>query len=539
MYFFNIGYLLVACIALARCGRHPNVHSTNSTNVLMPDSNYTTDYVGRGYDAVFGNPFGSSSRTVDSGYRNSIIDRSEDAGYESKKAPSSDLVWQRELSTCWHSDEREGMCDDDIMKELKDEFQMEGTDTNDLLEANIRNSFDSDKTLVTSAKYRVTNAFCAIREGGMILPFKGKLSTFFIKDLGNVPEKIDGLKVCSADVYLAEPMKEECKGIDKWIKFFKRYGTHVTTHAVTGGHIIYIDNMASVNNSAKNEENMSAGVNVSTKHNFNRTLSGSRESSQMWIIGGYYAKGLESNSYSAFRTWSQNVWKRPMPIRGSFASLEHFVGDKAKAYADALQFYRQLQSVANGHSLNYYTFYQMIKEMTAVTANDPLVHCPDGMVVVAGFVISKNIPMDIDSCVTSRTFCSSDVIRNNAFSMALCSKPGSFTMSMTSTSKRSCPGDSVVAAGFQLYFDDSLSMQLTPCPTGSSTLVMNYSSIGKTDCGEMPGNLGVEWKICVPRRILESRITVFAGGVRAGENKLISCQHPQKVTLGKSTSDAP
>lgn len=140
----------------------------------------------------------------------------------------------------------------------------------------------------------------------------------------------------------------------------------------------------------------------STSTVFERNLEGSRQSRKMWIIGGFYVKGLEFNDLKALKQWSHNVKRRPMAIRGRFSSLEHFLGNKAHAYNQAIQFYRSLQKVSNGHSLNYKNFTEMLKETVTVASNSGIVHCPADMVVVAGFGIKGTLPMQIDSCIPSR-----------------------------------------------------------------------------------------------------------------------------------------
>ncbi|ORM42129.1 uncharacterized protein BXIN_0696 [Babesia sp. Xinjiang] len=481
---------------------------------------YFSDYIGLGYDAIFGNPFGSFGQNNDAGYRNPIVETSVSIGDKQPHDQSpNNQSWTREIATCWLSDTREDVGDEDLLHDLQNEFQVEGPESNEILEANIRSESNGDSNSIYTKKYRIAKSFCAIKESGIVLPYKGTISSVFLKDVENLPKEIANLGTCTPDVYIAEPTHEDCADIHMWMKFFKRYGTHITTRLVIGGQIIYIDRVVTAEKSTNTQHKKVEGdKNVSVVDDFRAMMNGTRESHQMWVIGGFYFTGLEHNDSRAFNKWLQSVWKRPMPIRANFSSLDHFLGEKGDSYHHALSFYRNFQNVANGHSLNYRTFSQMLKEMVMVVADNGFARCPSDMVVVAGFVITKSIPISIDTCIPS-----SDVIRDDAIAVALCAKGTGFTLTaIESKNSRSCPGDLVVAFGFQLFVDQSSALQLTACPSG------------RRDCGSMPSRDGVEWKACIQRSLLDSSFSPRSGAILHRQYKTLGCPDSQKVVSGFS-----
>ncbi|CDR96255.1 hypothetical protein, conserved [Babesia bigemina] len=514
--------MLLALAGFVETRQIAAAHPSAGHKHLQSDARNIKNYVGIGYDAVFGNPLGASGPSNDSGYRNLIVESHKSAIDKQSNKPQSNGVWNRELATCWRSDSREGAGDDDLMRDLQNEFQLEGAESNELLEANLRYAIGDSEPKEKSGKYTIAKSFCATKEGGIILPFKGNLSPLFVKDVGNLPNELTGIKTCTPDVYVVEPSNKDCEAINKWVQFFRRYGTHITSHIVVGGQIIFIDRAVNqVVSTAIGCDKVASPKNVSIYHGFKSVMKGRRESRQMWVIGGFYVKGLESNDLRALKLWARSLSQRPMPIRATFTSLDHFLGDKAKTYHEAMQFYRNFQSVANGHSLNYRTFSQMLRETVTVTTNNGIARCPANMAVVAGFSVTKRDPMRIDTCIPSRPFCASDVLREDTIVVALCAKGGGFTMTaIESTELRACPDDLVVAFGFQLYIDESYSLQLTACPPG------------RVDCGIMPGKRGVEWKVCTRRNLLDSSFAPITTGAKVGDWKLVQCNDPQKIVLG-------
>ncbi|GBE62730.1 MAC Perforin domain containing protein, putative [Babesia ovata] len=505
--------VLVSIVRIVETRHIAAVHPSSEHQRLHSDAENVKNYVGIGYDAVFGNPLGSSGPSNDSGYRNLIVESHKNASDQQGNKSQSNGVWTRELSTCWRSDKREGAGDEDLMRDLQNEFQLEGAESNELLEANLRNMIANDEPNTKSEKYTVAKSFCATKEGGIILPFKGNLSPFFLNDVGHLPKELSGIETCTPDVYIAEPSNKACDAVNKWVQFFRRYGTHITSH------VIVVKQEVSKRATGDKPD---APENVSIVHNFKSVMKGRRESRQMWVVGGFYVKGLESNDLHALKVWAKSLRQRPMPIRATFTSLDHFLGDKAKVYHEAMQFYRNFQSVANGHSLNYRTFSQMLRETVTVTADDGIARCPANMAVVAGFVVTRTDPMRIDTCIPSRSFCASDVLRGNAIAVALCARGGGFTMTaIESTGFRACPDDLVVAFGFQLYNDGSGSLQVAACPSG------------REDCGVMPSRNGVEWKVCARRKLLDSSFAPVTRGAREGEFNLVPCENPQKVVSGE------
>ncbi|GIX61978.1 MAC/Perforin domain containing protein [Babesia caballi] len=508
---------------------HAPLKRAKKTKLTSSDAEFARKYVGLGYDAVFGNPFGSSGPNNDSGYRNPVIETHVHHSGRHIYEPATKGTWNREISTCWRSEAHEGVGDKDLLQELHNEFQLEGAESNELLEANLRSSMNGNDTTEHSGNYKIAKSFCAIGESGIVLPFNGKLSPSFVNDVANLPTDIAKLSACTPDVYVAEPSNKDCSNINKWMLFFKRYGTHITSHMV-------IDRAATASKQAKHDNN-TTGDNPSTSvvENFESLMKGTRESRQMWVIGGFYVKGLEYNDLRAFKTWSNNIWRRPMPIRGSFSSLDHFMGDKARSYQDALQFYRNFQKIANGHSLNYRTLTEMLKETETVVSSGAIAYCPQNMVVVVGFVLTTKEPFHIDTCMASRTFCSSDVLREDAISMAICAKGTGFELTaIDSKGTLACPGDLVVAFGFQLFVDQSSVLQVAACPSGRSSLLWCNRTVGRRDCGEMPSKEGVEWKVCIRRNLLDNSFTPRTGVAKKRTRSVVNCPEPQRISSGKS-----
>ncbi|GFE52708.1 MAC Perforin domain containing protein, putative [Babesia ovis] len=499
--------------------RLPAEKSDNTTSLSVYN---VKRYIGLGYDAVFGNPFGSFGLSKGSGYRNPILETTLFSNAGNPNDEQLDGSWTRELATCWISDTRDGIDDDELVHDLQNEFKVEGAESNELLNANIKSIVDKQVENKYTTKYRISKSFCAIRESGVVLPYNGTVSSVFAKDVKHLPEITGDEGNCTPDVYVIDQSHKDCGNIHLWIKFFRRYGTHITTRIMIGGQIIYIDRVVKGKSSAKvkNKKTENNG-DYNVEDDFNSAMRGARESNQMLVIGGYYFTGLESNDSDAFKKWFKSVWIRPMPIRASFTSLEHFLGDKANSYRYALKFYQNIQNVANGHSLNYHTFSQMLKETVTVVSDIGFANCPKGMVVVVGFVLSNSTPIHIDACVASRSFCSSDVLRKDAIAVALCAKgPGFNIVAFDSKDRRRCPNDQVVAFGFQVFTDESSALQLAACPTG------------RQDCGMMPGKDGVEWKACIDSKLLDSEYSPRTGGTLNGKYKTIKCPKGQKVVSG-------
>eukprot|EP00371_Babesia_bovis_P002520 XP_001611167.1 hypothetical protein [Babesia bovis T2Bo] len=470
-----------------------------------------------GYDAVLGNPFGSLGQDKDSGYRNPILETHVTISGDKTKSSEQNGLWVRELSTCWISDTHDDVGDDELVRELQNEFTVEGSENSELLSASINSMADDKPTSKHTVNYRIAKSFCAIRESGIMVPFTGKISSVFIKEVEALPSINEDYGPCTPDVFIVDPLKSDCSSMHQWVKFFKRYGTHMTSHITIGGQIISIDRMVEGEKITKMVKTLGGGESIyKVTDKFSSVMTGKRESHQMLILGGYYFSGLESNDSKAFNRWSKSVWERPMPIRANFTSLEHFMGDKSKSYQHAVRFYRGVQNVANGHSLNYTTISQMLKETVTVVSNTGSAYCPTGMSVVSGFVMTKTEPFHIDSCVAS-----SDVLKDNVLAVALCAKGAHINfVTIESKERRKCPNDLVVAFGFQMFTDETSAMQLASCP------------IGQADCGDMPGKGGIEWKVCTQRNLLDSNFEPRTAATREGYYANMDCPSSQKVVSG-------
>ncbi|EDO07608.2 MAC/Perforin domain family protein [Babesia bovis T2Bo] len=324
------------------------------------------EYLGCGYDILYGNPLADDGTLVDPGYRNPIISftlaHHKSKGKKDLKYANIPGAWIRPLVACQRSDETS------IVKSISDYQKALSVDS----EVGI-GTVDESAKFALSAGYAESSAinlsnertlhiqrnYCFLLEAA--LPVNGKYA--FKKSFQNATKELKpnfkkAATECTTIRYAINPEYPDCKEVKPWMQLFEMFGTHFTYNIKIGGRLTKISqvnlnkktntNMNSVNAGATTQVRnelfgASAGVGLSKGSTKDNTENISF--TYVNVLGGRTIGNVEDEN--EYLEWINSIPEHPMPIRNQLAPLAKlFDSEELKeTYDDAMEYYVELNGL--------------------------------------------------------------------------------------------------------------------------------------------------------------------------------------------------
>ncbi|BAM40814.1 uncharacterized protein TOT_030000076 [Theileria orientalis strain Shintoku] len=352
-------YLLIfnvlCSIQLDKTSKHDIIKKINKVKKIP-----SLEYLGCGYDILFGNPLTDSQLLVDPGFRDPIVSYSvmfkKNKLFQKVSASNITNAWIRPLIECKRSNERTVVdnlenykslisVDSDISASTIDESAKFSLSTNyseisDLLKSN-------------KSKLYVDKSYCFLLEAGIPLNHSLKLKNSFIAAARKLKTNFNKYtENCSVLKYTVDKNSDECKEVKAWMDMFEQFGTHFSYDIKLGGRITYITQEETSKDNKNNEKQAGVGIsgkekrsNISGEANvdfvFGKKSNQSKNLSfkHTNILGGLPIGDI--NKDLEYVKWIKSVYKYPMPIRSQFAPISKLFKTKAlkEAYNEAYGFY--------------------------------------------------------------------------------------------------------------------------------------------------------------------------------------------------------
>ncbi|GIX61990.1 MAC/Perforin domain containing protein [Babesia caballi] len=341
-------------------GKHPLQLTDTITNA-------SSEYLGCGYDILYGNPLTDDGSLVDPGYRNPIISFKlvQHKGKAHKDLKYAGIVgaWIRPMVSCRRSSENT------IVKSMK-EYQKAlavdsevGIGTIDdsvkfALSAGYANS--SDLHLSKTRRLHIQRNYCFLLEAA--LPVNGKYT--FKKSFNIAKSKLTAdfrkaVSSCDTIRYAMNPDHPDCvKHVTPWMKLFELFGTHFTYNIKIGGRLTEVTQVNNDKNAKGSKTDTKASANARVKKGIAEASTGvqnSNESSNsnvtnisfsyVNVLGGQPIGNAEDEDQ--YLAWIKSIPDNPMPIRSQLAPLSKLLTSKGlrEAYDDAIEFYIELNGL--------------------------------------------------------------------------------------------------------------------------------------------------------------------------------------------------
>ncbi|EKX73137.1 MAC/Perforin domain containing protein [Theileria equi strain WA] len=342
--------------------RYTDIIKSVHTNRKIP----ALEYLGCGYDILFGSPFGDPGTLIDPGYREPIISYSiiQKTTSHARRGVFAKIngAWIRPLVACKRSNKV------DVVKNIE-EYRAIAEIDSDVSVSAIENSAKfslstnysrAKETLKsTGNNIYIDRSYCFLLEAGLPIHSNWKLRRSFIlaaKKLGHGFK--EATKKCRVVQYSMNPENPDCReSIKPWMDLFDQFGTHFSYNIKIGGKITSVSQESAENNStnnnrgnsigidasvAKHDKGLSANANVSFTFGERRDNGNNLSSKYTNILGGLPVGNI--NDESEYIKWIKSVYRNPMPIRSQFAPISKLFKSKElrESYDEAFQFYLAL-----------------------------------------------------------------------------------------------------------------------------------------------------------------------------------------------------
>ncbi|CAD2103094.1 hypothetical protein YYG_02772 [Plasmodium vinckei petteri] len=527
-----------------------------------------TEYLGVGYDFLFGNPIGDPFLKVDPGYRDSVIKLTypkSDVDYPDNYIninPNGSYV-RNEISCNRSENETEISTMSEYSKELSVDASL-GASYGLFGSFSASVGYSSASNTISKKKYRmfILKSYCFKYVASLSQYSQWKLSDQFLRAINLLPSYFNSLehdgKYCNAEELRDNKTgMDSCgKSVESWLYFFKNFGTHVSTVIHLGGKITQQIKISKNEYKALSESGLSASVSASvgvglfkakaststdSKESSNEESSNSSIEKETVIIGGTTI--YDPNDPSNFEKWADSIKNNPMPIKGQYEPLSRILPERlTKIYDEALAFYVSLNvpinigSKTDGEIKNYNLKNQLMKSKIIHGSGSGLVvlECEDKQNFVLGFSLS--IPNDLsnlkdfymNTCDEESDKCYSKM-SDNAYSyiFAMCNderipyleqkaKSGTGLLTLECSEK-----NQIILFGFGISVLNSgdPSVAIYPCKNGKTACSMQ----GSTD----QSAVGL-WIVCGHEESLNSSFTVK---VRKLEKDNVSGKKKKKIDI--------
>ncbi|SOV76439.1 perforin-like protein 3 [Plasmodium sp. gorilla clade G3] len=508
-----------------------------------------TEYLGVGYDFIFGNPIGDPFLKVDPGYRDSIIKLTypkSDEDYPDNYMninPNGSFV-RNEISCNRSEKESEISTMSEYTKELSVDASI-GASYGLFGSFSASTGYKSVSNTISKNKFRMfmLKSYCFKYVASLSQYSQWKLTDQFVRAISLLPSHFNSLEkdgtYCTDEEFRDNRKSEKCgKSVTAWMYFFKNFGTHVSTLLHLGGKITQQVKISKNDYKAMTESGLSVSASVSAgfglfkvkgSTNTESNESSNEESStsslekETVIIGGTTI--FDPNDPNNFEKWAESITENPMPIKGEYEPLSRILPTRlSKIYEEALRFYISVNVPSNfgqitDNEIRQYNIKEELMKATMVHSSGTglvVVECEEKQNFLLGFSLS--IPNDLsnlkdfylNSCDEDSDKCYSKMSDNvYSYIFAMCKeemipffeqkvKSGVGLLTLECSEK-----NQVILFGFGisvLNTNDPISISLYPCKYGKASCSMQ----GSTD----QSAVGL-WIVCAHEESLNSKFSVY------------------------------
>ncbi|CRG96780.1 membrane attack complex, putative [Plasmodium gallinaceum] len=507
-----------------------------------------TEYLGVGYDFIFGNPIGDPFLKVDPGYRDSIIkltypksDIDYPDGYLNIN-PNGSYV-RNEISCNRSENESEVSSMSEYTKELSVDAKI-GASYGLFGSFSASTGYKSVSNTISKKKFRIfmLKSYCFKYMASLSQYSQWKLTDQFVRAISLLPSYFNSLEqdgtYCSAEEFRDNRKTEKCgKSVYSWMYFFKNFGTHVSTLIHLGGKITQQVKISKNEYKSLSENGLSVSVNASAgfglfkanasastdsnESNKNASSNSSMEKETV-IIGGTTI--FDPNNPKNFEKWAKSIKDNPMPIKGEYEPLSRILPIRlSKVYDEALNFYISvnvpinIREVTNDEIKQYNLKDELMKSKIVYESGTGLVvlECEEKQNFILGFSLS--IPNDLsklddfymNTCDGDSDKCYSKMSDNvYSYLFAMCNeemipfleqkvKSGTSLLTLECSEK-----NQIILFGFGisvLNSNDPISISMYPCKYGKPSCSMQ----GSTD----KSAVGL-WIVCGHEESFNSKFSV-------------------------------
>ncbi|VUZ94853.1 membrane attack ookinete protein, putative [Plasmodium vivax] len=385
-----------------------------------------TEYLGVGYDFIFGNPIGDPFLKVDPGYRDSIIKLTypkSDVDYPDSYVninPNGSYV-RNEISCNRSENESEISTMSEYTKELSVDASI-GASYGFFGSFSASTGYTSVSNTIAKKKFRLfmLKSYCFKYMASLSQYSQWKLSDQFVRAISLLPSYFNSLQYdgtyCTEEEFRDNRKTEKCgHSVESWMYFFKNFGTHVSTLIHLGGKITQQVKISKNEYKAMNESGLSVSVSgsagiglfkakASASTNSNEASdeqsTNSSTEKETVIIGGTTI--YDPNDPKNFEKWAKSIKDNPMPIKGEYEPLSRILPIRlTKVYEEALQFYisvnvpLNLGQITNDEMKRYNVKDQLMKSTKVYGSGTGLVvlECEEKKNFILGFSLS--VPNDL------------------------------------------------------------------------------------------------------------------------------------------------
>ncbi|EUD68056.1 hypothetical protein C922_01668 [Plasmodium inui San Antonio 1] len=527
-----------------------------------------TEYLGVGYDFIFGNPIGDPFLKVDPGYRDSIIKLTypkSDVDYPDSYVninPNGSYV-RNEISCNRSENESEISTMSEYTKELSVDASM-GVSYGFFGSFSASTGYTSVSNTISKKKFRLfmLKSYCFKYVASLSQYSQWKLSDQFVRAISLLPSYFNSLQYdgtyCTVEEFRDNRKTEKCgNSVESWMYFFKNFGTHVSTLIHLGGKITQQVKISKNEYKALSESGLSVSVSgsagfglfkakasASTNSNdaSNEQSSNASMEKETVIIGGTTI--YDPNDPKNFEKWAKSIKDNPMPIKGEYEPLSRILPIRlTKVYEEALQFYisvnvpLNLGQITNDEMKRYNVKDQLMRATKVYGSGTGLIvlECEEKKNFILGFSLS--VPNDltvlkdfnINTCDEDADKCYSKM-SDNAYSylFAMCNeemipfleqkvKSGTGLLTLECSEK-----NQVILFGFGisvLNSNDPISIAIYPCKYGKPSCSMQ----GPTD----QSAVGL-WMVCGHE---ESQNSKFSINVRKMVKENVSGKKKKRIDI--------
>lgn len=400
------------------------------------------EYLGAGYDFLFGNPIGDPVLKVDPGYRDAIIKltypKFDDDYPDAYKSKSPNGTFVRNEISCNRLEQSQQISTmNQYKKELSSETRVSvGIFGFTLFSASV--GYKSTSELMQKNKYKLfmLKNLCFQYVASLSSYGQWQLTDQFNRSVSMLPSYFNSSDfeetTCTVSELKLYPDTEKCgPSVHKWLTFFKNFGTHVSTLVHLGGKITQLMKVSKSetksSNSSTTSGSASIGFSASTDNTSteqeNSTKSSASSFKETIVIGGTTI--YDPSNPEDFENWAKSVRKYPMPIQGEYEPLSKILPTRLiDAYTEALEFYVGLYGhVMHGrHSapidVTKTDLRKMLRDSVTLVSEEGIGSvtgtCPINQYVVAGFAFSfpKSFEsldnFSLSACSADETTCTSE-----------------------------------------------------------------------------------------------------------------------------------
>lgn len=438
-------------------------YKTSQKNGMKTTVIEGSEYLGVGYDFIYGNPIGDPFLNVDPGYRDTIVKLTypkSDTDYPDNFMninPNGSFI-RNEISCTRSEKDTEISSMSAYSKELSVDASVS---VSAFLFASFSASTGYQSTSSTISKNKdkifMLKSYCFKYVASLSQYSQWKLTDQFKRAISLLPSYFNSLeeegKFCHPLDFKEKGNEDLCgPSVAAWMNFFKNFGTHVSTIIHLGGKITQTLKISKSEYKSMENQGLSVSVSASAKYagigasastdtNSSSSKDNENKKSSMEkdtvIIGGVTI--FDPNNPDDFEIWAKSIKKNAMPIKGEYEPLSRILPLRlVEVYEQALEFYVYLSTPANVQAISNddastLDLREYLKKADLVYTAGPglqMVQCDVNKNFILGFSIS--IPEDLEdlddfsaaTCDADQDKCFSTMGSKQMYSylIALCSE---------------------------------------------------------------------------------------------------------------------